>query len=123
MHITAYERWPAVAAVVATFAGCATDYDEYASQSMVGMEQEDASAYLSDVGIPFSYYACDEAKALHNDPLAQCQYPTSTGVIWALADDGFYRFGVGSSFMQLYVEFGEAGRVVEVRERPVNTLL
>ncbi len=89
---------------------------------MVGMAQEEASAYLRGLEIPFSYYACEEAIANHNDSLALCQYPTSTGVIWALAEDGFYRLGMGSSYMQLYIEFSDAGRVVEVRERPVNTL-
>ncbi|MEM1190414.1 MAG: hypothetical protein AAF933_01210 [Pseudomonadota bacterium] len=54
--------------------------------------------------------------------MAQCHHTASLGIIRALANDGFYLMGIGTSDVQLYIELDTSETVIEVREETVNSL-
>jgi hypothetical protein len=111
-----YLRLIVLSVIAAAASGCATQYDSYSQISMDEMTLNEAYEYLSGLGIPYTLFSCEKAESSSSDPLASCQNQNSYAIIWALANDGSYMLGAGSSDMQLYIEVGEDRKVLEVRE-------
>lgn len=101
---------------------CATQYDSFREISLRGLTREQASDRLEGLGIPFYFQTCERALSFSDRPLAQCHHTASLGIIRALANDGFYLMGIGTSDVQLYIELDTSETVIEVREETVNSL-
>ena len=103
--------------------GCATTYDKLQPLVTVGASEEQVKKYLSDTNTPYTFYTCEEYKSSWSVPAKQCKFDDSIGVYQALANDGSYVLGMGSTDVQLAIEIGPNKKVVHVGKDNVHTFL
>jgi hypothetical protein len=104
-------------------AGCATTYDTLQPLITVGASEAQVEKYLSDTNTPYSFFTCKEYKSSWSVPAKQCKFYDSIGVYQALANDGSYILGMGSTGVQLAIEIGPSKKVVHVGKDDVHTFL
>ena len=106
-----------------TTAGCATQYEIYREVSVRRMTMDEVFDRLDELDIRYHFETCDQVAAGPHRPLASCRHQGARGIVFALADNGAYLFGVGSAYVQLYLELDANDTVIEAREEPIGTLV
>lgn len=116
-------RWLAQTAALLALAGCATQYDRFRDVSLRRLTIDQAFDRLDEYDIAYHFQTCEQVASAPSRPLAACRHRGAQGIVFALVDNGHYRLGVGSAYVQLYIELGADHTVVEVREETVSTII
>lgn len=68
--------------------------------------EDQVRKHLSDTQTRYTYFTCKEYESSLSVPAKQCKFNDSLGVYQALANDGSYMLGIGSTDIQLAIEIG-----------------